>query len=141
MDNTIFNKIITENLNIKNKTIKYNQKFKNYEFQNKLDHTDGKIALWQSVIMQAILDISANPKKLRDKVERQKTISWFSESNEDFITVCTLAYLSPKFVLNGFKYVMKNNKNNIKNKSKKNNKNQSKEIFTTKTKDIYKFTA
>lgn len=61
----------------------------------------GERALWQSVIMQAVLDLIHKPKKINDKIDRAKTLSWFSKSNEDFLTVCSLAGLNPDMVING----------------------------------------
>lgn len=141
MNNKIFNKIISDQSTLSKKSIKHNKTLNIYELENKISHTDGERALWQSVIMQAILDIMARPKKLRDKIERQKTISWFSENNEDFMNVCLFADLSPEFVMSGFKGIMKNNKTNIKSKKKVTKKLPSTKNEVIKTKNIYKFTA
>ncbi|PIR39343.1 MAG: hypothetical protein COV35_02165 [Alphaproteobacteria bacterium CG11_big_fil_rev_8_21_14_0_20_39_49] len=70
----------------------------------------GEIALWQSVVMQAVIDSISKPKDIKAKIERAKTISWFSHNNEDFILVCSFAELSPDFVIQGLRKILKKNK-------------------------------
>lgn len=55
-------------------------------------------ALWQSVIFQAALDGSIKPTSTRYKLIKIQATLWFSMENEDFITVCGLAQLSPEDV-------------------------------------------
>lgn len=65
--------------------------------------------LWQSVIMQAVLDALKIPKTAMDKIENKKTISWFSMKNEDFILVCSLADMDPlRLVQNVKRSLLKN---------------------------------
>jgi hypothetical protein len=61
----------------------------------------GEKALWQSVLMQAALDAISSPKTKKEKVERAKTISWFSMGNHDYLAVCSLADLEPEFIIKG----------------------------------------
>ncbi len=75
-------------------------------------------ALWQSVIMQAILDISKEPIDARQKSERLKTIAWFSPKNQDFMLVCSFADLDSKMVLRGHYRALKIYEANRKNKRK-----------------------
>ncbi|MDA0780984.1 MAG: hypothetical protein PQ612_01360 [Rickettsiales bacterium] len=70
----------------------------------------GEIALWQSVVMQAVIDSISKPKDIKAKIERAKTISWFSHKNEDFILVCSFAELSPDFIIQGLRKILKKNK-------------------------------
>lgn len=70
----------------------------------------GEIALWQSVIMQAVIDAISKPKDIKARIERAKTISWFSHNNEDFILVCSFAELSPDFIIGGIRKILKNTK-------------------------------
>jgi hypothetical protein len=49
----------------------------------------GEIALWQSVVMQAVLDATSIPKDIKSKIERARTMSWFSLNNEDNVVVFT----------------------------------------------------
>jgi hypothetical protein len=75
----------------------------------------GEKALWQSVLMQAALDATSNPQTVKERIERAKTITWFSMRNDDFLLVCSFADLSPEFVMRGIKSaIAKNKKGNKK---------------------------
>jgi hypothetical protein len=82
----------------------------------------GEIALWQSVIMQAVLDATSESKDIKSKIERAKTIAWFSLNNKDFMLVCSLSELNPHFVISGLKKVLKKNKRSYINYSAKKHK-------------------
>lgn len=75
----------------------------------------GEIALWQSVIMQAVLDATSKPKDTKSKIERSKTIAWFSLNNKDFMLVCSLSELNPHFIINGLKKALSKNKRSYLN--------------------------
>lgn len=70
----------------------------------------GEKALWQSVLMQAALDATSNPQTVKERIERAKTIAWFSMRNDDFLLVCSFADLSPEFVISGIKSAIQKNK-------------------------------
>lgn len=59
----------------------------------------GEQSLWRAVITQALMDASSNSKKVIDKVERARALAWFSMRNKDFLLVCALADLDPRYVL------------------------------------------
>ena len=99
----------------------------------------GEIALWQSVIMQAVLDATATPKDIKTKIDKAKTIAWFSLNNEDFILVCSLSELNPHFVISGLKKVLKKNKRSYINYSAKKHKIlRRKEAVQTKSVQVKK---
>jgi hypothetical protein len=79
-------------------------------FEIKTMDLSGERALWQSVIMQAVLDAIVKPKNIKEKMQRAKTISWFSHANEDFMLVCSFANLSPDFIIEGVRKIIKKNK-------------------------------
>jgi hypothetical protein len=65
--------------------------------------SSGEKALWQSVIIQAALDIFSNskcPKAIRAK---KQALSWFKKSNADFVLVCSFAELDPDYVVRSMK--------------------------------------
>jgi len=70
----------------------------------------GDRALWQSVIMQAAIDATGNPKDIKGKIERAKTIAWFSLENEDFLMVCQFANFEPNSIISGLRRAIKSNK-------------------------------
>ena len=70
----------------------------------------GEKALWQSVVMQAVIDAISKPKDIKSKIERAKTRAWFSINNENFILVCLFAELNPDFIIKGLKNILKKNK-------------------------------
>lgn len=59
----------------------------------------GEIALWKSVIMQALVDISSKSNKKMAKVYRLKSGKWLNSRNQDFLRVCSYAELDPDYVL------------------------------------------
>lgn len=63
------------------------------------DSAPGERALWRAVITQTLMDASSNSKKVIDKVERARALAWFSLRNPDFLAVCSLADMEPKYVL------------------------------------------
>jgi cation transport regulator ChaB len=94
-------------------------------FQSSVDKSKdiiGEKALWQSVIMQAVLDATSNNDDMKSRVEKAKSIAWFSMKNQDFLTVCSFAGMSPDFVIKGFKHALQQNKNSRKTRRTKNTK-------------------
>jgi len=79
----------------------------------------GEKALWQSVVMQAVLDATSKTTDLKSRIEKAKTTSWFSYNNEDFILVCSFAELDPDFIINGLKRILKKNKKPHHNRYRK----------------------
>jgi hypothetical protein len=79
---------------------------------NRADGLDllGEKALWQSVLMQAALDATSNAQSVKDRIERAKTIAWFSIQNEDFLLVCSFAELNPELVIRGIKSAIQKSK-------------------------------
>lgn len=88
----------------------------NFDFIGKID-TTGERALWQSVIMQAAIDILNIPPTMNERMERARTIAWFSLDNEDFLFVCSLAELNPHEILKGIRVTIKKSK--LKQKRKR----------------------
>lgn len=86
-----------------------------------LDATSER-ALWQSVIMQAVFDIASPPKDMKGRIQRAKTVAWFSIQDEDFLQVCSFAGFSPETLIKNITKLYrkakaaKNNKRIIKNK-------------------------
>lgn len=70
----------------------------------------GEKALWQSVIMQAVLDTMNNSKRTSEKVAKNASISWFSMENHDFLEVCTMAEMEPQYIINNVKILMNKEK-------------------------------
>lgn len=101
---------------------------KNYDsidsFYSYIDVGDlvGEQALWQSVIVQAVMDIASDPAKMSDRIERRKTISWFSQHNEDFLLVCSFTDLDPAVIIRGVKNILKQNQYPKKRLLKRNRK-------------------
>jgi hypothetical protein len=60
-------------------------------------------ALWQSVILQALLDAVNGSRKSAMRRVRAEAVAWFSLDNEDFAEVCHLAGFHPQRVLKGAK--------------------------------------
>jgi hypothetical protein len=89
---------------------------------NKIDCKDvhGEKALWQSVIMQAALDATRQPLNVKERIERAKTIAWFSMQNEDFLMVCSFAEFSPESIIKGLKSAIAKNKKTIRRPKTKN---------------------
>jgi len=62
------------------------------------DNKKGEVALWKAVITQALMDAGSNSNKRQMKYDRAQAIAWLSGATQDFITVCSLADLSPEYV-------------------------------------------
>lgn len=58
-------------------------------------------ALWQSVIMQAVIDACSGSKKPSMRRIRAEARAWFCFENSDFTEVCTLAGMNPLRVMRG----------------------------------------
>ena len=86
--------------------------------------TIGEKALWQSVVMQAAIDVTSDPVELKDRIERAKTIAWFSLQNEDFLLVCSFAELDPQMVIQKIRVAIKNSKNFHKKRRAKKTRNR-----------------
>ncbi|HSQ97271.1 MAG TPA: hypothetical protein VLL98_00965, partial [Rickettsiales bacterium] len=67
-------------------------------------------ALWKAVILQALVDLQSNSKKKIANTYRIKALMWFNLKNENFIKICNLADLDPKYVSQKAKKVKENNK-------------------------------
>lgn len=93
------------------------------EFLGEID-TIGEKALWQSVIMQAAIDVTNDPRELKDRIERAKTIAWFSLHNEDFILVCSLAEMNPEDIIQKIKPAIQSSKKHHKKRKAKQRRNR-----------------
>jgi hypothetical protein len=80
----------------------------------------GETALWQSVIMQATLDATSQPSDIKGRIERAKTIAWFSTNNEDFLEVCSLANFDPQTIIAKLKATLQKQKKRPKRRKIKN---------------------
>ena len=67
----------------------------------------GEKALWQSVIMQAVIDIMSNSKRTSEKVAKNKAESWFNMNDRNFLMVCQMAELDPIFLIRNVKILIK----------------------------------
>ena len=74
-------------------------------------------ALWQSVIMQAVLDATSAPTNSKARKDKTKAIIWFSLQNADFQFVCEMAGMNPLYVIRGAKKAIKNSSAINKRKS------------------------
>lgn len=74
----------------------------NYKFE-----IEGERALWQSVIMQAVLDLQIKADNLKQKIKRAETLKWFSKQDQDFMFVCSMAELDPDMLIKGAREVFK----------------------------------
>lgn len=70
----------------------------------------GEQALWQSVIMQAVLDTLTTSRRTSERIERSKAIAWFSLTNPNFLWVCSMAELEPVFVVRNVSKLLKRHK-------------------------------
>lgn len=68
-----------------------------------LYESSGETSLWQSVLIQAALDIFSHSKCSKAIRAKSQAIEWFSKNNEDFLYVCSFANLDPDFVIRGMK--------------------------------------
>lgn len=59
----------------------------------------GLRGLWRAVIAQALIDALNGSKKVASKIERARSIAWFSLSNKEFLIVCAYADLDPHYVI------------------------------------------
>lgn len=59
--------------------------------------SQGYKALWRSVLIQAIYDLSGKTGNIERKVLRAQTITWMG--TQDFYDVCELAELDPKLMI------------------------------------------
>jgi|GEM_PF-7073259 len=62
-------------------------------------HKGGEISLWRAVIAQAVIDAVSNCKRKDRQLAKKSAIEWFSINNENFLTVCNFAKMSPQDVL------------------------------------------
>lgn len=69
--------------------------------------TTGERALWQSVIMQAVIDATKKPNDLKGRIEKSRAIAWFTLNNQDFIDTCNFANFNPNLVLRKFRAVIR----------------------------------
>lgn len=64
------------------------------------------VALWRSVILQALYDLSGKGGSLERKLTRARSFSWFYEMNGgDFEQVCELAEYDVKMVLKAVRII------------------------------------
>ena len=70
----------------------------------------GEQALWQSVIMQAVLDTLSTSRRTSERIERGKAIAWFSLTNSNFLWVCSMAEMEPVFVVRNVCKLLKKHK-------------------------------
>ena len=77
-----------------------------YNFISKTD-TMPLRALWQSVIMQAVIDIKTIPDDKYERIDRRKTLAWFSMMSKDFVEVCDLADFEPSVVIKNVKILIR----------------------------------
>jgi hypothetical protein len=56
------------------------------------------VVLWRSVILQALTDLKSNVNKEKNNLYRAKAILWINLNNENFLTVCDRADISPAVV-------------------------------------------
>jgi hypothetical protein len=73
---------------------------------DKMMESSSEKALWQSVVMQALLDAMNFASKSKQTAHEKKTIHWFSMEDEDFITVCQLAFLDPSYIVRNARKVI-----------------------------------
>ncbi|MDZ5761403.1 hypothetical protein [Lyticum sinuosum] len=55
-------------------------------------------ALWRSVITQALMDAASNSHKKSEKINKIYALKWLKGNNTEFISVCQMADLDPKYV-------------------------------------------
>ncbi|MET0154978.1 MAG: hypothetical protein ABW189_02580 [Rickettsiales bacterium] len=63
-------------------------------------------ALWQFVILQALIDAQSGSPKPEAKRARAESIAWFTADNEDFREVCALAGMDPHLTAKGARRVI-----------------------------------
>lgn len=57
--------------------------------------------VWQSVILQAILDATTLSAKPSMQKARTEALAWFCMENDDFLEVCSFANMNPHRVMKG----------------------------------------
>lgn len=96
-----------------------------------------EMSLWQSVIVQAVLDATCAPVNSKARREKTKGIIWLSMQNKDFLFVCELAGLNPIYVIKGAKKAIKqstaNHRRKIHMKRLRNSKNYHEEPIKKET--------
>ena len=55
-------------------------------------------SLWGAVILQALVDATTDYKRTEYRIEKKKSTEWLLEATSDFISVCQMASMSPKYV-------------------------------------------
>lgn len=73
-------------------------------------------SLWQSVIVQAVLDAMSAPINSKARREKTKAIIWFSLQNKDFLHVCEMAGMDPIRIISGTKLAIKQSSANNRRK-------------------------
>ncbi len=58
----------------------------------------GEIALWRSVITQALMDASSNSKKDEAKNEKMQALRWLASNSRDFKMICYYAGYDPAYI-------------------------------------------
>lgn len=59
----------------------------------------GEVGLWKAVIIRALEDLSLPSSNKRYKLWKKQACLWFTQADEEFITICELANLSPQYIL------------------------------------------
>jgi uncharacterized protein (UPF0147 family) len=87
---------------------------------------NGEKALWQAVVVQAVMDILSNAKCPKVRRAKKQALNWLKKSNEDFLMVCSFAGFDPDFVIRGMKRALyRTNKQISQNERKQETKGQS----------------
>lgn len=104
-------KALKEINSLKSKQMRHNVDIMFSHYRPSYD-SSGETSLWQSVIIQAALDIFSESKCPKAKRAKTQAIAWFNKTNEDFVTICSFAELDPDFVVRGMKKALHRLKKN-----------------------------
>ena len=93
-----------------------------YSKESDFEHDDSgrepikEQALWQSVILQAIFDATHAPINQKTRREKTQAIIWLSITNKDFLFVCEMAGVDPKYIIHNAKLAIKRSTANHRRK-------------------------
>jgi hypothetical protein len=94
-------------------------------------------ALWNAVLMQALLDAKSTSKKAESLRFKAEAICWVDPENENFIAVCEMANIVPDRFIKKAKKIKNNNEGvKIKNLCKE---TKPKKYKTTRKSSWYKY--
>lgn len=69
----------------------------------------GEVALWNGVILQALLDATSNSKKPEAKVAKREALTFLTTHNQMFYNICDMAQRDPEYTFMQVQRALLNN--------------------------------